>query len=269
MDSADSAVSAILLRLTSPQVLGAVLALLLAGVIALLVARALRVRRAPGATAAQQRPHWLDHTLEGALILAPLVAALATLLAGRAALAAFATSTAVIDGALEIVGALVLLRFGVYLLGRMLGPGSWVGTRENRITFVLWVIAGVALLGWLDALEAALNRVSLLPGRTQLSLWGLLKGLVIVTAFLVVTSLIARAIRLVTTRKAVTITRPLSRPHRLNCVRPGSRLTRLRAASSASSQPSSATPAITHKTNVMRFSRVPTQEPGPSIRPSR
>ena len=194
MDSADSAVSAILLRLTSPQVLGAVLALLVAGVIALLVARALRVRRARGATAAQHRPHWLDHTLEGALILAPLMAALATLLAGHAALAALATPTAVIDGALEIVGALVLLRFGVYLLGRMLGPGSWVGSRENRITFVLWVIAGVALLGWLDTLEAALNRVSLLPGRTQLSLWGLLKGLTIVTAFLVVTSLIARAI---------------------------------------------------------------------------
>jgi len=75
----------------------------------------------------------------------------------------------------------------------MLGPGSWVGTREERITLVLWVIASVALLGWLDELEAALNRVSLLPGRTQLSLWGLLKGLVIVTAFLVVTSLIARA----------------------------------------------------------------------------
>ncbi|TLZ14629.1 MAG: hypothetical protein E6K34_15625, partial [Gammaproteobacteria bacterium] len=194
MDSADSAVSAILLRLTSPQVLGAVLALLVAGVIALLVARALRVRRARDATAAQHRPHWLDHTLEGALILAPLMAALATLLAGHAALAAFATPTAVIDGALKIVGALALLRFGVYLLGRMLGPESWLGTRENRITFVLWVIAGVALLGWLDELEAALNRVSLLPGRTQLSLWGLLKGLVIVTAFLVVTSLIARAI---------------------------------------------------------------------------
>src|SRR5260370_36789581 len=76
----------------------------------------------------------------------------------------------------------------------MLGPGSWLRTREERITLVLWVIASVALLGWLDELEAALNRVSLLPGRTQLSLWGLLKGLVIVTAFLVVTSLIARAI---------------------------------------------------------------------------
>src|SRR5712672_2853091 len=195
MNSADSAASALLLRLTSPQVLGAVLALLIAAVIALLVARALRLRRARGATAAAQHPpHWLDHTLAGALILAPLVAALAILLAGHAALAAFATPTAVIDGAVRIVAALALLRFGVYLLGLMLGPGSWVGTREERITLVLWVIASVALLGWLDELEAALNRVSLLPGRTQLSLWSLLKGLVIVTAFLVVTCLIARAI---------------------------------------------------------------------------
>ena len=108
MNSADAAVSAVLLRLMSPQVLGAVLALLVAGVIALLVARMLRVRRARGATPApaQHPPHWLDHTLEGALILAPLVAALVTLLAGHAALAAFATPTAVIDGAVRIVGAL-------------------------------------------------------------------------------------------------------------------------------------------------------------------
>jgi small-conductance mechanosensitive channel len=196
MNSTDAAVSGVLLWLKSPQVLGAVLALLVAGVIALLVARMLRVRRARGGTAAPapRRQHWLDHTLEGALIVAPLVAALATLFAGHAALAAFATPTAVIDGAVKIVGALVLLRLGVYVLGLLLGPDSWLGTRQNRITFVLWVIAAVALLGWLDVLEATLNRVSLVPGRTQLSLWGLLKGLVIVTAFVVVTSLIARAI---------------------------------------------------------------------------
>src|ERR1700719_4852711 len=195
MDSADTAASGVLLRLTSPQVLGAVLALLVATVIALLVDRMLRVRRAGGATASPTpRRHWLDHTLEGAVILAPLVAALATLFAGHAALAAFATPTAVIDGALKIVGALLLLRFGVFVLAFLLGPNSWVGTRQNRITFVLWVIAAVAVLGWLDVLEAALNRVSLGPGKMQLSLWGLLKGLVIVTAFVVVTSLIARAI---------------------------------------------------------------------------
>jgi small-conductance mechanosensitive channel len=195
MNRAEAAASGVLLWLTSPQVLGAVLALLVAGMIALLVARMLRVRRARGATASPTpRRHWLDHTLEGAVILAPLVAALATLFAGHAALAAFATPTAVIDGAVKIVGALLLLRFGVFVLGFLLGPNSWVGTRQNRITFVLWVIAAVAVLGWLDVLEAALNRVSLVPGKMQLSLWGLLKGLVIVTAFVVVTSLIARAI---------------------------------------------------------------------------
>src|SRR6202521_6347547 len=99
MNRTDAAVSGVLLWLTSPQVPGAVLALLVAAVIALLVARMLRVRRARGATASPTpRRHWLDHTLEGAVILAPLVAALATLFAWHAAPAPFATPTAAIDG---------------------------------------------------------------------------------------------------------------------------------------------------------------------------
>ncbi|MGH8266313.1 MAG: mechanosensitive ion channel family protein, partial [Steroidobacteraceae bacterium] len=36
--------------------------------------------------------------------------------------------------------------------------------------------------------------INLVPGKTQFSLWALLKGLVVVTAFMVVTSLIARAV---------------------------------------------------------------------------
>ena len=67
-------------------------------------------------------------------------------------------------------------------------------SRELGITLVLSVIVAVALLGWLDALEAVLNRVSLVPGKSQFSLWALLKGLVVVTAFVLVASLIARAI---------------------------------------------------------------------------
>jgi len=88
----------------------------------------------------------------------------------------------------------VLVRLAVFALGLTLGPESWVGTRESRITLILWAVAAVAMLGWLDALEAALNRISLLPGRTTLSVWGLLKGLVVVTAFVIVASLVARAI---------------------------------------------------------------------------
>jgi small-conductance mechanosensitive channel len=196
MDSARSAVRGLLDQLTSPQVLAAVLSILIAGVVALAVARVLRARRARDIAAdlPPRADHWLDHALEGLVILAPILAALATLAAAHVALAALSSPTDLIHDAVRIVTALALIRLGVYVLGLLLGPGSWVRARESGISLTLWLIASVALLGWLDVIEAALNRISLVPGRTQFSLWALLKGLVVVTAFVVVASLIARAI---------------------------------------------------------------------------
>jgi len=193
--SAASAARGVLQQLAAPQTLAAVLVVLAAVVIGLWVAWLLRARRARDAAADLPLPaHWLDHTLEGAVILAPIVAALATLLSGHALLAALGIPTAVLDAAVQIVAVLAVLRLGVFVLGLLLGPGSWVRARGRRITLILWVIATVAMLGWLDLIEAALNHVSLVPGKTQFSLWALLKGLVVVTAFVIVTSLIARAI---------------------------------------------------------------------------
>jgi len=195
MDSADSALKSALLTLTSPQVLAALLAIIGATLVALVVARALRARRMRDAAADLPLPaHWLDHALEGAVLLAPILAALVTLLAAHAVIAALAVSTAVVDAAVRLVAVLALLRLGVFVLGLLLGPGSWVRARGARITLILWVVAGVAMLGWLDLIESSLNRISLVPGRTQFSLWALLKGLVVVTAFVVVASLIARAL---------------------------------------------------------------------------
>ncbi len=192
MDGVESAVRAVLQQLTSPQVLIAVLAAGIAGIIALSVARALRVRRA--GAAAIRSPHLLDHVLGGAILIAPVLAGLALLVAAHFVVAAFSLSPAVIDACARLLVALVLVRLGVYVLGLMLGPNSWVRTRESRITLILWCIVAVAALGWLDLIEASLNRISLVPGRSQFSLWALLKGLVVVTAFVIVTSLIARAI---------------------------------------------------------------------------
>src|SRR5262249_23322519 len=136
--------------------------------------------------------HGLDHALEGMVILAPILAALATLFAAHVVIGALGIPTAPVDTAARLVTALLLVRLGVFVLGLLLGPGSWVRTRGARITVILWVIAAVALLGWLDDIEAGLNQISLVPGR--FSLWALLKGMVVVSAFVVVASLIARAI---------------------------------------------------------------------------
>jgi small-conductance mechanosensitive channel len=192
MNGAQSALRDALAQLTSLPVLVAVVAVAIAGVVAIGVARALRVRRAD--VAAARSPHLLDHALEAAILIAPVIAALALLAAAHVMVSSLSLPVQGIDGAARLLVALIVVRLGVFALGVMLGPTSWVRTRESRITLILWLIVAVAALGWLDLIEASLNRISLLPGRSQLSLWALLKGLVIVTAFVVVTSLIARAI---------------------------------------------------------------------------
>jgi small-conductance mechanosensitive channel len=194
MNSADSAVRGALLQLTSPQMLAALVAALCAAIVAYAVAGALGARRVRTAPDLPLSEHGMDHTLEGMVILAPILAALATLLAAHVLIGALGISTAPVGTAARIVTALLLVRLAVFVLGLLLGPGSWVRTRGTQITVILWLITAVALLGWLDAIEAGLNHISVVPGKTQFSLWALLKGLVVVTAFVVVASLVARAI---------------------------------------------------------------------------
>ena len=195
MSNADSAVKSVILRLTSAQFLAETLAILIAIGIAMYIARVSRSRRAlRSAAAAPARASWPDRLLDAAGVLAPLLAALAALLVAHATLAAAGFGTPAVDGAVQVATAAVGLRLGVYVLGRLLGPGSWVRAHPVTITFILTVIAAVAMLGWLDLIESVLNRISLVPGRSQFSLWELLKGVVVVTAFVVVASLIARAV---------------------------------------------------------------------------
>lgn len=194
MSNAESAVQALILRLTSPQFLAETLAILIAIAVAVGIERASRSWRALDAVAAPLRARWSERLRSVVGVLAPLLAALALLLAGHAVLAAVSFPTALIDGTVRLAIAVIAVRLVVYVLGRLLGPGSWVHARQLEITLILSIIVATGLLGWLDALEAALSRVSLVPGRSQFSLWALLKGLVVVTAFVVVASLIARAI---------------------------------------------------------------------------
>ena len=195
MDNADSALRGVFERLTSPQILAEVLAIGLAGLIALAGAHLARTwhRKQISSASSTQQPLWQFQVLEGTVILAPFVVALIVLLIVRAVLSMVGSHTAVVATALQLTTALVLVRLGVYLLGVMLGPESWIRGWENRLTFVLWLTISFSLVGWLDSVESTLNRINLIPGKTQFSLWALLKGLVVVTTFVVVTSLIARA----------------------------------------------------------------------------
>ena len=192
-DNSDGGIVGVFVRLTSPQILTEIIAIVCAGLIALAgaqIVKAWHKRHSAG-----ERPiGWQTDVQEGVVIVAPYLVALIVLLIVRAILGQLHGHTAAIDTALQLTTALVLVRLGVYLLRMIMGSDSWIRTWENRITLVVWLTMSFSLVGWLDAVEATLSRVNLIPGKTQFSLWALLKGLVVVSAFVVVTSLIARAL---------------------------------------------------------------------------
>ena len=180
------------LTITSPEVLAEIIAIVVAGLIALGGAHVVRSWHKRNATDGPPKG-WQAQFLEGTVIVTPFLVALVVLLIVRAVLSSLGAHTAAVDTALQLTTALVLVRLGVYLLALMMGPDSWIRTWESRITFVLWLAMSFSLVGWLDKIESTLNQINLIPGRSQFSLWALLKGLVIVTAFVVITSLVARA----------------------------------------------------------------------------
>jgi small-conductance mechanosensitive channel len=131
--------------------------------------------------------------VEITLIEAPFVAALLVLLLLRTLIAAAGAATALLDTAMELAATLILVRLGTYLLRLGLGPDSWMRTWEKRLTLLIWLGISFQLIGWFGALQSTLNDINLLPGRGEFTLWALLKGLVIISAFVLVTSVLARA----------------------------------------------------------------------------
>jgi len=85
MQDADNALKGVFLRLTSPQILTEVIAIVLAGLIALAGAHVVRTwhRNYLTRTSAVRQEVWQLRTLEGAVLLAPFMVALVVLLAVR------------------------------------------------------------------------------------------------------------------------------------------------------------------------------------------
>jgi small-conductance mechanosensitive channel len=137
---------------------------------------------------------WQACVTEGAVVLQTPFIALVLLLVGRALLSFTVFDPKLIDIALQLAAALLLVRLAIYLLRLALGPNSWVARWEFRLVTVLWLLLGFSLLGWFDFVENSLDAVDLIPGKARFTLWGMVKGVVIVTLFMVAASLASRTI---------------------------------------------------------------------------
>jgi small-conductance mechanosensitive channel len=193
MDSADSAIKSVFLKLTSPEILAEVILIVAASVVGFAVAHAVRVwHKARRPTADTQ--DWQIHATDGAVAVAPMLLVVILLLLARGAFSMLSMQTRAIDTIVQLATAFVLVRIVVYLLGVLVGPQSWFRRWENRITWGLAVAIGFELIGWFTPTQHLLDSINLLPGKKTFTLWELLKGLVAVVGFVIVSSLIARTV---------------------------------------------------------------------------
>src|SRR3954468_13582101 len=170
-----------------------VIALIMAGVLAAALAHHIKRWLCPLAERADANP-WSRRMVIAGMVIAPSFLAVVLILGLRVSFAYFDMATDLIDVALDLATVFVLVRFAVHALSVSLGPNSWIRSWEMQLTILIGAAIAFQVLGWFDAIERTLDKIDLIPGKAQFSLWSLLKGVVVIAGFLIVTSLIARTI---------------------------------------------------------------------------
>ncbi len=180
-------------QITTIEVMTQLLALLAAGLLAAGLAFYIRKWMRPKAHQSNQG-RWPRRLWIAGMVLVPFLLSVLTVVGVRMLFAAFSMRTGLIDRALDLATVLVLVRFAMHALSVSLGPNSWIRAWELRLTFFIWILISFQMLGWFDAIERTLDGIDLMPGTKSFSLWALLKSIVVIAGFLIVTSLIARTI---------------------------------------------------------------------------
>jgi small-conductance mechanosensitive channel len=181
-------VSQQLKALLTPNSLLQLCALALAVVIAWWFGR--QVRNSDHAKAAVLQPGFQARMTEALTISSPHLAALVLIAAFGGLLHAIKTESRIVDLAITLAGLLLLIRVAVYVVRVSLGNRTkgW----GNTISLAVWGFLALHVLGWFDPVVQALDSVGIKAGKSNITLWSVLKLLFTVGAFIMVGAWIAR-----------------------------------------------------------------------------
>ncbi len=193
MDSASSGIQVFFARLASVQVLTEVICIVVAAALTLAGGRYLRLWLQRFAPTRQPAPGWA-RALRPRVLAAPLFIGTLALFALHLLLTRFGARAELLYVATQLTLALALVRLGTFGLRLLLGRETWFDAWEGRIAVAIWLVIALDLLGWLEKIQATLEHVRLIPGRDVFTLWELVKGIVVVTVFVFVTTLVARTV---------------------------------------------------------------------------
>lgn len=127
---------------------------------------------------------------EALAIVSPHLAAVVLIASFGGALHALTLESNLVDLAITLSGLLLLIRFVVYVVRVSLGNRTkgW----GNIITFAVWGLLAVHVLGWFDPLVQAFDSVGINAGSRRITLWSVIKVLFTVGAFILVAVWMAR-----------------------------------------------------------------------------
>lgn len=185
------AILALLGRPSTWQQLGILVA---ATLTAWLLGRWLQVRLSPIV-----RPGALDETRRtamrtGLLALVPILLWL-LLFAAVTTLRHYAQPVDLLRLALLLIGALALIRMGVFVLRHSFSPGSRLKAWEGVLTITIWSLVALHLLGWLPIVSQALDEYAISFGQLRLSLYTLVSFTLFVALWLLVALWLSNAVQ--------------------------------------------------------------------------
>ncbi len=135
---------------------------------------------------------WKYLASQGIVVVAPVVVALLLVSVAHGALFAAHFDVTLMDAAVRLIGAYVVVRVGVFLFAASLGNKSWMQDWENRVTLMIWLVIAAEFLGWLDPIVTALDSIGIAAGRSRITVWSILKLLFTLTLFVLVAAWISR-----------------------------------------------------------------------------
>ncbi len=97
--------------------------------------------------------------------------------------------------ALLLVGALALIRMGVFVLRHSFSPGSRLKAWEGVLTITIWTLVALHLLGWLPIVSQALDEYAVSFGQLRLSLYTLVSFTLFIALWLLVALWVSNALQ--------------------------------------------------------------------------
>jgi small-conductance mechanosensitive channel len=139
--------------------------------------------------AALTRSHFTSH---GVLVTAPVIVALVSVIIARSLLDSSHFDVTLMDAAMRLISAYIIVRVGVLLFAASLGNQSWMQHLENRLTLFIWLVFAADYLGWLDPIISGLDSIGIASGKSRVTVWSVLKLLFTLTLFVLVAAWISR-----------------------------------------------------------------------------